>query len=150
MRPIVTDQVAWSVGLSVCQSVRLVSPAKRLNRSRCRLGSGLWWAREPCIRCGPDPHGKGQFFRRKGRPILPSHCKVLGHSTVICAKTAEPIEMPFGLWAWMCPRNYVVDGSTGAMASNFWLRYYTDVAQWGSTTLCTMFGRLLSLHNIVA
>jgi len=23
------------------------------------------------------------------------------------AKTAEPIEMPFGLWAWMGPRNRV-------------------------------------------
>ena len=26
---------------------------------------------------------------------------------VICAKTAEPIEMPFGLSAWMGPRNRV-------------------------------------------
>jgi len=28
-----------------------------------------------------------------------SHCKVYGHSAAICAKTAEPIEMPFGFWA---------------------------------------------------
>jgi len=28
---------------------------------------------------------------------------------VICAKTAEPIEMPFGLWARMGPRNHVLD-----------------------------------------
>jgi len=28
MRPIITDQVAWSVGRSVCWSVTLVSPAK--------------------------------------------------------------------------------------------------------------------------
>ena len=27
---------------------------------------------------------------------------------VICAKVAEPIEMSFGLWAWMGPRNYVL------------------------------------------
>ena len=26
------------------------------------------------------------------------------------AKAAEPIEMPFALWAWMGPRNYVLDG----------------------------------------
>jgi len=26
------------------------------------------------------------------------------------AKTAEPIEMPFGLWARMDPRNHVLDG----------------------------------------
>jgi len=28
----------------VCRSVTVVSPAKRLNRSRCRLGFGLRWA----------------------------------------------------------------------------------------------------------
>ena len=27
-----------------------------------------------------------------------------------CAKTAEPIKMPFGLWARMGPRNHVLDG----------------------------------------
>jgi len=26
------------------------------------------------------------------------------------AKTAAPIEMPFGLWAWMGRRNHVLDG----------------------------------------
>jgi len=26
------------------------------------------------------------------------------------AQTAEPIEMPFGLWVWMAPRNYKLDG----------------------------------------
>jgi len=40
MRPVVADQVAWSVGLSVT----LVSPAKRLIRSRCCLGWGLGYA----------------------------------------------------------------------------------------------------------
>jgi len=39
-----------------------------------------------------------------------SHCKVSGHSAVICAKTAELIEMPFGLWAGMGPRNCVRRG----------------------------------------
>jgi len=42
------------------------------------------------------------------------------------AKTAEPIEMPFGLWYWMRPRNHVLDGSPEvlrdvAMATTFWL-----------------------------
>jgi len=37
MPPIIIDRVAWSVSLSVT----LVSPAKRLNRSRYRLGYGL-------------------------------------------------------------------------------------------------------------
>jgi len=41
-----------------------------------------------------------------------------------CAKTAEPINMPFGLWAWMGRRNHVLDGSPEvlrdvAIATNF-------------------------------
>jgi len=39
---------------------------------------------------------------------------------------AEPIEMPFGLWAGMGPRNHVLDGGQEvlrdvATATNFWL-----------------------------
>jgi len=52
MRPVVTDGLAWSVCLSVCLSVTIVSPAK----------------------------------------------------------TAEPIEMPFGMWTKMGPRKHVLDG----------------------------------------
>jgi len=64
--PIVTDRVAWSVGLFVGLSVTLVNPAK----------------------------------------------------------TAEPIEMSFWLWARMGRRNHVLDGvpavlRDGAMATNF-------------------------------
>jgi len=29
-----------------------------------------------------------------------------GHTAVTCAKTAEPVEMPFGLWARTSPRNH--------------------------------------------
>jgi len=39
-----------------------------------------------------------------------AHCKVQGHSTVTCAKTAEPIVMPFGLWAQTRPRSHELDG----------------------------------------
>jgi len=52
------------------------------------------------------PHGKAQIFWGEGA----SHCKVYGYSTVVCAKTAEPIGMPFGLWARMGRRNHVLDG----------------------------------------
>jgi len=43
---------------------------------------------------------------------------------VSCAKTAEPINMPFGLWAWMGARNHVLDGNAEvvrdfSMATNF-------------------------------
>jgi len=34
--------------------------------------------------------------------------KYKGHSVVICAKTAEPIEVRFGLRARMAPRNHVL------------------------------------------
>ena len=59
------------------------------------------------------PHGKGQGG--KGAP----HCKVYGHSAVICAKTAKPIEMPFGLWARVGPRNHVLDGGPAVLRDNF-------------------------------
>jgi len=41
------------------------------------------------------------------------------------AKTAEPIEMPFGLRTWVGPRNHVLDGGPAvllrdvAMATNY-------------------------------
>ena len=34
---------------------------------------------------------------------------------VPCAKTAEPIEMPFGFWARMGPRNHVLDGGPAVL-----------------------------------
>ena len=40
-----------------------------------------------------------------------AHCKVHRLSAMSCAKTAEPIEMLFGLWAWMDPMNHVLDES---------------------------------------
>jgi len=42
-----------------------------------------------------------------------SHCKGQGHfvtSVVTCAKTAQPIEMPFESWALMGPWNRVRRG----------------------------------------
>ena len=39
-----------------------------------------------------------------------AHCKVLGHSAVACAKTAEPIVMMFGLWDRTGPRNHELNG----------------------------------------
>jgi len=35
---------------------------------------------------------------------------VYGHSVVICANTAEPIEVPFGLWARMGSKHHVLHG----------------------------------------
>jgi len=66
MWPIVTDQVAWSVGLSVglCVglSLTVVIPAKTAESIEMQQGSGLALLKEPGIRWGPDPPmGKGQF-----------------------------------------------------------------------------------------
>ena len=45
-------------------------------------------------------------------------CPILkGHSAVICAKTAEPIEMPFGLRTRVGPRKHVLDGAQIPLAS---------------------------------
>jgi len=39
-----------------------------------------------------------------------SYCKVYRDTTVFSAKRAEPIEMPFGLWTPMGPRNHMLNG----------------------------------------
>jgi len=55
---------------------------------------------------GPDPPmGRGKFLGENGRPIVKYR-----DTTVICAKTAEPIRMPFGLWAQMGCWNHVLNG----------------------------------------
>jgi len=52
------------------------------------------------------PQGKGQFFVGN----VTAHCKVMGHSSVNSAKTAEPIETPFWPKTRVDPRNHVLDG----------------------------------------
>jgi len=53
----------------------------------------------------PIPQREGAIFGIN----IAAHCKVMGHSTVSCAKTAEPIEMPFWTKTPVVPRNYVLD-----------------------------------------
>jgi len=64
-RPIVTDGVAWPVGLSRSWLLQ-----KRLNRSRCRLVCVLGAPKEPRIRWGYRSLCKGAIWGRKGQPIL--------------------------------------------------------------------------------
>ena len=53
---------------------------------------------------GPGhPRGRGNLWGN-----VAAHCKVMGHSTVSCAKTAEPTEMSFGMKTRMGPRNQVL------------------------------------------
>jgi len=95
MRPIVTDSV-------VCRSVCLSHCSEP-----CKNGYAVWVENSGGSReWGPDPLGRG-IFEGEGA----SHCKVWGHSAVICAKsTAEPISTLFGLCARMGPSNHVLDG----------------------------------------
>ena len=53
-----------------------------------------------------DPPWEGAILKGKGASCF----KVQGHSAVSYAKPVKPIEMPFGLWAWMGLRNRVLDG----------------------------------------
>ena len=50
--------------------------------------------KESCIRWSLDPAWEWAILRGDGV----AHCKVHGHSALSCAKTAEPIKIPFRLW----------------------------------------------------
>jgi len=43
---------------------------------------------------GPDPIRERVILRENVNYCF-AHCKLVGHSTVSCAKTADPIDMPF-------------------------------------------------------
>jgi len=49
------------------------------------------------------PHGNGNFEGERT-----ANCKVFGRSVMSCAKTAEPIEMPFGIGNRVGPTNHVL------------------------------------------
>ena len=107
MRYVVTDRVAWSVGLSVT----LVSPAKTAQP----IDMPLWLRTRMCPRnhildgIQIFPY-EGAIFREKD---MPDHAQ--RHSSVSCARTAEPIEMPFGLWTTVGPGKHVLgEVHTGA------------------------------------
>jgi len=55
---------------------------------------------------GPDFPCEGAILRGK----MAAHCKIWGLCAVSCAKTVEPIEMAFGIWTLVGPRNHVLDG----------------------------------------
>jgi len=55
---------------------------------------------------GPDHACEKGVLRWEGA----ANCKVYGLSAVSCAKTAEPIKMPFRMWTRVGPRKHVLDG----------------------------------------
>ena len=73
MQPIVTDRVAWSVGLSVGLSVTLVSRAK--TAEPIAMPFGLWTQvgqGNHVLDGGPDSPWEGAILRGEGA----FHCKV--------------------------------------------------------------------------
>ena len=112
------------VCLSVCLSVTLC-PAKTAEPIKMPFGL------HP--RMGPGNHdGVPDSLMGRGNFEGASHCKVYRHSAVISAKTAEPIEVPFGLWAAMGPRNCLLDESPQllrdvTMAANFGTQFAITV-----------------------
>ena len=52
------------------------------------------------------PMRRGNFEGGEGTV----HCKVQGLSAVSCAKTAESLQMPFGMWTSVGPRKHLLDG----------------------------------------
>jgi len=145
MRPIVTDRVAWSVGLSQysepCKNgwtdrnavwvensggakeyIRRVhvphgkgqfwagkgrpiakyrgilrsSVQKRLNRSKCRLGYGIGWAKEACIRWARSPMQRGNYYWKGHTRTCP---------TTLCH---ELCKNSWGLWIWVGRRKHKV------------------------------------------
>jgi len=106
----------------VCPSVTLVSPAKTAGPIEMPFGLRTRVSsRNHVLDGGPDPPiGRGNFQQKRGRPIV-KYADTLRSSV---RKTAEPIEMPFGLWARVGRRNHVLDGGAAvvrdvAMATNF-------------------------------
>jgi len=54
---------------------------------------------------GSDPHAKGKFVGKGTCRGIPDDTL---HRAISCAKMAELIEMPFGLWTQVGPRKYVL------------------------------------------
>jgi len=69
-----------------------------------KIPFGLWarvGSRNHALDWVQVSHGKGNFGG-KGQPIVKYRDAAVSH-----AKPAEPIEMPFGLWTRVGPRNHV-------------------------------------------
>ena len=99
MRPIVTDRVAWSVGHDH-------GPGK--TAEPIEIPFGLWTrvsSRSHVLHGGPDPPWERAIWRGKGA----AHVKY-NDTLPKCAKMAEQIKMPFGVWTHVGPRKHVLDG----------------------------------------
>jgi len=102
-----TDRVAWSVGRSVCGSVcDIRQPCKTAEPIEMPFELRTRWAQGKCIRWGPDPRMRRGNIEEKGAAHRPLEYTYILRWAVTCTETAEPIEMPFGLWHRMSPENH--------------------------------------------
>jgi len=120
--------VCVCVCVYVCWS-RSWAMQKRLNRSRGYLG-GLSWVglRNYVLNGGADPQGKGAILG-EWRPIVK-----YSDTTVNCAETAEPIEMPFG-WR-QGPRKHVLDAGPDYPREVALLRGIHPIGKHCNSELC--------------
>jgi len=135
VQPIVTDEVACSVGLSV----RIMSLQKQLNRLRCCWVVDLAEPEDHVLDGVQIPHVKGQFLKGKGA----AHCKVYRPSAASCAKTTESIKMPFGVWTPVGQRKHMLDGVHIGTTWRMRLNHPCAAAMW--SFLSNYFDHLLLL-----
>jgi len=103
MRSAVTAGAAWSVCLSVGLSIMIISPEPMEMPFGMLSGVG---PRKYVLDGGRDTPCAREILRVKGA----SHCKAYWPFAVSYPKkTAEPIEIPFGIWTWVGPRKLVLD-----------------------------------------
>ena len=102
MRPIVTDRVVWSVGLSVYHTSE---PCKKAEPIEMLFGLRTLVGQENHVLDGVQiPMGRGNFGG-KGCPIV-KYRDTLRSSV---QKRLNRSRCRFGLWARMGPRNNVLD-----------------------------------------
>ena len=106
MPPTATDGIVQSVRpvCSACLS-RSWALQKWLNRSRWHL-CGLRWVPGATL---------------SGKEV--AHCKAQGLPTMRCAKTAEPIQIQYGILSQVGPGNHVLDGVHTVTTRRIWFNH---------------------------
>jgi len=90
-----SHRVAWSIALSVCHTSDQWVLKKTCEAIKLPFALGT--------RVGPMNHVLHDVYRPTSEGAILSgkqadHCKVYGHTAVVCANTAEPIDLAFWLW----------------------------------------------------
>jgi len=122
---VVTDWVAWSVGLSVCDSSE---PCKNGWTDRDAVWvENLLGPKKPCIRWGPDPPQEGAILRGRDKYRVGTLCSELCKKRLNQSRFLGPIRAhnPNGISVGSAdrPRRYLVGNSRGCI-------YVHGTAMW--------------------